>query len=174
MPRVVGAPCSLSPGLERFVSCPSRIGDTPTMDRARCREFSAEALIVADEVAAMDGGGVGVAVVQCPPVLLDRTATLAAAVDHLHPAADAKARLVVFPETYVPGDPVWIWRLRPEADYEVTSVIHRELLANSIDLAADGLRSLRDAAAERGVVVVCGIHEREGAFSRATLYNTLV
>ena len=30
------------------------------------------------------------------------------------------------------------------------------------------------AAAERGVVVVCGIHEREGSFSRATIYNTLV
>ena len=60
------------------------------------------------------------------------------------------------------------------ADFELTSAIHRELLANSVDLVADGLRPLRDAAAERGVVVVCGIHEREGEFSRATLYNTLV
>jgi nitrilase len=115
-----------------------------------------------------------VAVVQRPPVLLDRQATLAAAVEHLHEAADAGARLVVFPETYVPGYPVWIWRLRPEADYELTSAIHRELLANSIDLVADGLRSLREAAAKRRVVVVCGVHEREGEFSRATLYNTLV
>jgi nitrilase len=74
----------------------------------------------------------------------------------------------------VPGYPVWIWRLRPEANYELTSAIHQELLANSIDLVADGLRPLRDAAAERGVVVVWGIHEREGEFSRATLYNTVV
>ena len=115
-----------------------------------------------------------VAVVQRPPVLLDRQATLAAAVEHLHAAVDAGARLVVFPEAYVPGYPVWIWRLRPEADYELTSAIHRELLANSIDLVADGLRSLREAAAKRRVVVVCGVHEREGEFSRATLYNTLV
>ncbi len=122
----------------------------------------------------MDAGGVRVAVVQEPPVLLDRAATLAAAVGHLHDAADGGARLVVFPEAYVPGYPVWIWRLRPEADYELTSTIHRELLANSVDLVADALRPLRDAAAERGVVVVCGIHEREGEFSRATLYNTLV
>jgi nitrilase len=122
----------------------------------------------------MDAGGVRVAVVQEPPVLLDREATLAAAVEHLRRAADGGARLVVFPEAYVPGYPVWIWRLRPEADYELTSAIHRELLANSVDLVADGLRPLRDAAAELGVVVVCGIHEREGAFSRATLYNTLV
>ena len=119
-------------------------------------------------------GKMRVAVVQRPPVLLDRQATLSAAVEHLHAAADAGARLVVFPETYVPGYPVWIWRLRPEADYELTSAIHRELLANSIDLVADGLRSLREAAAKRRVVVVCGVHEREGEFSRATLYNTLV
>ncbi len=119
-------------------------------------------------------GVMRVAVVQRPPVLLDRQATLSAAVEHLHAAADAGARLVVFPETYVPGYPVWIWRLRPEADYELTSAIHRELLANSIDLVADGLRSLRDVAAKRRVVVVCGVHERDGEFSRATLYNTLV
>ena len=117
---------------------------------------------------------VTVAVVQHPPILLDGTATLAAAVGYLHAAADSGARLVVFPETYIPGYPVWIWRLRPEADYSLTSEIHHQLLANSIDLAADGLRPLREAAADRGVVVVCGVHERDGAFSRATLYNTVV
>jgi nitrilase len=122
----------------------------------------------------MDLGDVKVAVVQRPPVLLDRRATLAAAVDHLNEAADAGAQLVVFPEAYVPGYPVWIWRLRPEADFELTSAIHAELFANSIDLSTDGLRPLREAAAERGVVVVCGVHEREGEFGRGTLYNTAV
>jgi len=117
---------------------------------------------------------VRVAVVQRPPVLLEREATLTAAVAQLHAAADAGANLVVFPETYVPGYPVWIWRLRPEADFELTSEIHRALMANSVDLIADGLQPMRDAAAERKLVVVCGLHEREGAFSRSTLYNTVV
>jgi nitrilase len=62
------------------------------------------------------GTTVRVAIVQRPPVLLDREATLAMAVDHLHAAADAGAQLVV----------------------------------------------------------VCGIHERDGEFARSTLYNTLV
>jgi nitrilase len=119
-------------------------------------------------------GIVRVAIVQQPPVLLDREATLAAAVTHLHAAADRGANLVVFPEAYVPGYPVWIWRLRPEADFDLTSAIHKELVANSVDLAADGLRPLRDAAAERSVVVVCGLNERDGEFGRSTLYNTLV
>jgi nitrilase len=119
-------------------------------------------------------GGMTVAIVQRPPMLLDREATLAAAVEHLHEAADSGAQLVVFPETYVPGYPVWIWRLRPGADHQLTAAIYRELLANSVDLVTDDLRPLRDAAAAREVVVVCGVHEREGQFSRATLYNTVV
>lgn len=115
-----------------------------------------------------------VAVVQRPPVLLDRAATLTAAVEHLHEAADAGARLVVFPEAFVPGYPAWLWGLRPGNDYGLTSELHAALLANSVDLTTHDLQPLYDATAERGVVTVCGIHEREGEFSRATLYNTLV
>jgi nitrilase len=115
-----------------------------------------------------------VAVVQRPPVLLNREATLKAAVSYLHEAADAGAELVVFPETYLPGYPVWIWALRPGDDYHLTSQIHRELLENSVDLSAGHLQPMQDAAAERHVVVVIGVHERDGAFSRSTIYNTLV
>jgi nitrilase len=122
----------------------------------------------------MGSDGFRVAVVQRPPVLLNREATLAAAAQHLNDAADGGARLVVFPETYVPGYPVWIWRLRPEEDYALTSAIHAELLANSVDLSAGDLEPLCQAASARGVVVVCGIHERDGEFSRSTLFNTVV
>jgi nitrilase len=120
------------------------------------------------------GGEVRVAIVQQPPVLLDREATLAAAVTYLHAAAAGGARIAVFPETFVPGYPAWIWRLRPGADYDLTGEIYRRLVENSVDLATDGLRPLRDAAAELGMVVVCGLHERDGAFGRSTLYNTAV
>src|SRR4051812_40648733 len=115
-----------------------------------------------------------VAVVQRPPMLLDGEATLKLAVARLHEAADAGARVVVFPETYVPGYPVWMWNLKPGPDYGLTSRIHAALLANSVDLASDGLAPVLNAAAERGVFVVCGIHERDGEHSRASLYNTLV
>jgi nitrilase len=121
-----------------------------------------------------EGPTVRVAIVQQPPVLLDREATLAAAVLQLHAASEAGARMVVFPETFIPGYPAWIWRLRPGADHDLTGEIHRRLVDNSVDLAADGLRPLRDAAAELHLVVACGVHERDGAFGRSTLYNTLV
>lgn len=115
-----------------------------------------------------------VAVAQQPPVLLNREATLRAVVSQLHAAADEEASLVVFPEAYVPGYPVWIWRLRPQADYQLTTDIHAALVDNSVDLALDGLGPVREAAASRSVIVVIGIHERDGQFSRSTLYNSLV
>src|SRR4051794_8889558 len=90
-----------------------------------------------------------VAVVQRPPALLDRDTTLKRAVEYLHEGADAGARLIVFPETYLPGYPVWIWKLKPGSDYNLSDEIHHALLDNSVDLVADDLRALREAAAER-------------------------
>ena len=114
------------------------------------------------------------AVVQRPPVLLDRDGTMKTVVDAVSEVASAGAGLAVFPETFVPGYPVWIWGLRPQADYDTTSELHARLLANSVDLTGDDLLPVQEAAAAHGVVVVCGVHEREGSFSRATIYNTLV
>jgi nitrilase len=122
----------------------------------------------------MTSQSVKVAVVQRPPNLLDRDSTLKAAVEAVSEVADAGAGLAVFPEAYLPGYPVWIWSLRPGDDYQLSEDIHTQLLANSVDLSTGDLAPLQQAAAERGVVVVCGIHEREGSFSRATIYNTLV
>jgi nitrilase len=116
---------------------------------------------------------VRVGVVQHPPTLLDLGATMATAITYLREAADHGAELVVFPETYLPGYPDWVWRLRPD-EGQLSAAIHRRLLENSVDLEADGLQPLREAAAEHRTVVVCGMHERDGAYGRSTLYNTLV
>lgn len=115
-----------------------------------------------------------VAIVQRPPVLLDRDATIRVVVDAIDEVAAAGASLAVFPEAFIPGYPLWIWKLRPGGDYRLASELHAQLLANSVDLTTEEMTPIRDAAARRGVVVVCGIHEREGSFSRATLYDTLV
>ena len=53
------------------------------------------------------------AIIQRSPVFLDRAACLKLAVEAVAEAAEAGARLVVFPEAFVPGYPAWIWRLRP-------------------------------------------------------------
>jgi nitrilase len=114
-----------------------------------------------------------IGVVQLPPVLLDRAATLARAVEAVERAAREGAALVVFPEAYVPGYPQWIWRAQPR-DFALASSIHARLLANAVDLRGDDLAPLRQAARAHGVTVACGVHERDGEFGRATLYNTVV
>lgn len=115
-----------------------------------------------------------IAIVQKPPVLLDRARTLRQAVDGVSEAAAAGARLVVFPETFVPGYPVWIWRLRPGADAAVYERLHAQLLANAVDLDAGDLAPLCAAAGKHRVTVVCGINERDARFSRGTIYNAVV
>jgi nitrilase len=115
-----------------------------------------------------------IAVVQVPPVLLDKPATLARAVEQVDEAARRGARLVAFPETFLPGYPTWIWRLRPGRDMALVGEIHARLLANAVDLTKDDLAPLRDAARRNDVFIVCGVDEIDAEFSRGTLYNTVV
>ena len=115
-----------------------------------------------------------VAVVQHPPVALNRQKTLARGVELLEEAAAGGAKLVSFPETWVPGYPEWVWRLRPGDDYGLSGDIHKRLLENSVDLKAGQLRPIQAAARRLKLTVSIGIHERDGEFSRGTLYNTVV
>lgn len=115
-----------------------------------------------------------IAVVQRPPVFLDRAETLKSAVDAVGEAARKGAQLIVFPEAFIPGYPVWIWRLRPGADMALTEQLHSRLRANAVSLADGDLAPLCEAARVNEVTVVCGIEERDTEFSRSTLYNTVV
>lgn len=115
-----------------------------------------------------------IAVVQKPPVLLDREATIALAVEALEEAAGSGARLVVFPEAYIPGYPAWVWRLKPGGDMALAGEIHARLRRNAVDLDGDALTPLREAAARLAVTVVIGLTEIDGRFSGTTLFNTLL
>jgi nitrilase len=126
------------------------------------------------EGGSMTSETVRVAVVQRPPELLHREGSIARVLQGLDEAAGEGARLVVFPEAYLPGYPEYIWRLSPGEDYDLSREIHGRLLENAVDLQADHLDSVRAAAKRLGVIVALGIHERDHAFSRATIYNTLV
>lgn len=117
---------------------------------------------------------VRVAVVQHPPVLLRREETLARGAALVAEAAGAGARLITFPETWVPGYPEWLWRLRPGQDSALTGELHARLLENAVDPGAGHLAPIQDACREHGVTVLLGIHERDASFSRGTLYNTAV
>ena len=114
------------------------------------------------------------AVIQKPPIFLDKEKTLQSAVALVEEASANGAELVIFPEAYVPGYPVWIWRLRPGGDWSLTEEIHALWFKNAVNLASDDLMPLYNAARKHQVTIVCGINERDGHLSQATLYNTIV
>jgi len=115
-----------------------------------------------------------IAIVQRPPIFLNRAETTEAAVTSVREAAAAGAQLVVFPEAFIPGYPAWIWRLRPGGDITLSERLHSLLLANSVRVAGDDLAPLREAARQSRVTVVCGIDERDTDYSRSTIYNSVV
>lgn len=115
-----------------------------------------------------------IAVVQHPPVLASRGETVSRAVELAGEAADGGAKLVIFPEAFVPGYPTWIWRLRPGGDMGLSGEIHARLAEQAVDLGADHLDPLRAVAKARGIDVLCGIDELDSTHSGSTLYNTYV
>jgi nitrilase len=115
-----------------------------------------------------------VAIIQRPPVLLDRSATLARAVQSVGEAATAGASLIVLPESFIPGYPSWIWRLAAGKDGAVMGQLHTRLLANAVDIANGDLNPLCEAARAHAVTIVCGLNERDRRNGGGTLYNSVV
>ncbi len=117
---------------------------------------------------------VKVAVIQKPPVLLNRSSTIDAVLASIEEAVGEGASLLVFPEAYIPGYPTWIWRLRPGGDGALTGEIHARLRENAVDLDGGDLQPVQKAAAKHGITIVMGINERDSRFSGTTLFNTVV
>jgi len=115
-----------------------------------------------------------IAIIQESSVLLNRQKSIEKAIGLVVRAAKAGAELVVFPEAFIAGYPAWIWRLRPGGDWGVSETLHARLLDSSVDIDAGDLKPLCDAAIDNKITIVCGLNERDGKLSRATLYNTVV
>lgn len=105
-----------------------------------------------------------VAAVQATPAFLDRATTVQVAAAHV---ARANAELVVFPESFVPGYPDWVWRRSPMSDGEW----YARLVDNAVRVDSNDLDPLRDAARDAGAFVAVGVTERSSSDS---LYNTVV
>jgi nitrilase len=114
-----------------------------------------------------------IAAVQAAPVFLDRDATIDRVCARIAEAAAAGAKLVVFPESFVPGYPDWVWTVAAGRS-AILGALHAKLLANAVTIPSDATRRIGEAAREAGVVVAVGVTERNDEASGATMFNTLL
>ena len=114
-----------------------------------------------------------IAVVQQPSIYMNKEESLARAVALIADAATQGCGLIVFPETWLPGYPTFVWRLKPGAEMKKTDALFALSQANSIDLSKDDLAPVKEAAKEHSVVVVMGHQEVDGTLSGSTLFNSV-
>jgi predicted amidohydrolase len=113
-----------------------------------------------------------IAVIQHAPVFLNLEACLDRAQTLVAEATGQGAQVVVFPETWLPGYPVWL-DYAPEAalwDHAPARALYRLLVENSMVVAGRHFDHLLSIARKNGVHLVVGAHERLGG----SLYNTMI
>ena len=114
-----------------------------------------------------------IALVQAEPILFDKKASLAKALEYIEESASQKSDLIVFPELFIPGYPIGMdfgfsMGKRTEAGrcdwkrYYDTSVV-----AGDVEFQA-----LADAAKKAGAYISLGFSERDAV--NGTLYNSNV
>jgi nitrilase len=80
---------------------------------------------------------------------------------------------VVFPETFIPTYPFWVWAVPPKENRLLTN-LYAELVEQSVTIPDAATDRLAQAAKDAGVYVVMGLNERNSEASGASLYNTLL
>jgi aliphatic nitrilase len=106
---------------------------------------------------------VRVAAAQLAPVLHERDATVAKACDAIAEAGRHGARLVAFPESFIPGYPYFAIYQAPVAINAQVQTLYRE----AVTIPSPATDALCAAAKAASAFVVMGLHERRGG----TLYN---
>ncbi len=114
-----------------------------------------------------------VAAVQASPVFLDREATVSKACGLIAEAAGRGARLIVFPEAFIPAYPDWVWAV-PAGERAVMNELYGELLAQAVTIPSPATERIGRAAKAAGAYVVIGMSERNHEASNGSLYNTLL
>ena len=113
------------------------------------------------------------AAVQAAPVVLDRDATVDKACRLILEAGRGNARLVVFPEAFIPTYPDWVWAV-PPGKHGLLAKLYARLVDQAVSIPSPATDRLREAARAAGAYVVVGISERNAEGSNASLYNTLL
>ncbi len=115
------------------------------------------------------------AVVQAAPVLFDREASVEKACRLAAEAAAQGARLVLFPEAFIPAYPrglsfgTVVGSRSPQGRQT-----WQAYWANAVDVPGPATQALGEAARQAQAYLAVGVIERDAQFSRGTLYCTLL
>lgn len=109
------------------------------------------------------------AAIQAAPVFLDREATVEKACRLIAEAAGRGAKIIAFPESFLPGYPHWIHLYTPAESARFTA----RLVAAAVEVGSPATEALGRAAKQAGAWVVMGMTEREPG-RLGTLYNSLL
>lgn len=103
------------------------------------------------------------------PIFLESRATLQKACSLIAEAAGAGAQLIAFPESFLPGFPLWIAVQAPINGHEY----FKRLAANSIEVPGPEIQQLCDTARKNNIIVSIGFSER-AQISVGCLWNSNV
>jgi aliphatic nitrilase len=109
------------------------------------------------------------AAVQAASVFLDRDASTEKACELIREAGRNGARLIGFPEGFIPAHPVW-FHFHP-ATGRIATQLSVELFKNAIEVPGPHVEALRHAAADAHAYVVLGVCEKMPN-TTGTLYNS--
>ncbi|MEW9096068.1 MAG: carbon-nitrogen hydrolase family protein [Clostridiaceae bacterium] len=118
---------------------------------------------------------VKIAVVQASPIIMDKYATLKKTISLIKEVADKGAKIVVFPEAFIPAYPrglsfgfvVGSRTMEGRKDWQ-------RYYENSVAVPSDVTEALGEAAREYGVYLSIGITERDADEINTTLYCTVL
>lgn len=116
-----------------------------------------------------------VAAVQAHPAWLDPAAGVGLVVGWLERAAREGAKLVAFPESFLPGYPFWVMLQGGEQMGEQRQLVaYRRYLEAAVELDGPELMRIAEAVSDLGVFCYLGIGERGAGPARGSVYATLV
>jgi len=112
------------------------------------------------------------ALIQEPPIFLNLSETIKKVETLTRESAARGAKIIVFPETWLPGYPIWIDDAPNAAlwDYPPAKRLYQYLTENSLKIPGEEFLQLREIVKSSEAYVVIGVNESDGG----TLYNTTI
>lgn len=116
-----------------------------------------------------------VAAVHAAPIFMNKNATLQKTVEIIHNAKNQQIKLLVFPETWIPGYPAFVMAYAPMQTLGLISQYSKQsmLVLNAFGRPSRDMQLIMTACREAGVSIVVGISEISGQ-SKHTLFSSQV